>query len=217
MLKNFSFIILLFFLGCGNEKSCNAYLKFKPILDKAKLQCPTSEYNATYSRKYGDFKGFTSKYFYYKNCDLNFYMCGEYNRSELRFRDEFYISDDVNKTLEANVKLFPNSDEFTFLQIHGVSNGLNKPVLRVALYKGDIKFFVFDGNEYIIKDIGKYNGGFLDFKIVVGNNLLYIYKNKKLELNTSINYPDKCYYKLGVYLQRDGCAKSEFKDIKINF
>ena len=218
MLKKFSFLLLLFFIGWGNNnQSCNGYLKFKPILEKAKLQCPTSEYNSTYSRHYGDFEGFSSKYFYYKDCDLNFYMCGEHNRSELRFKNEFYISDEENKTLEAIVKLIPNTDEFTFLQIHGVTNGLNKPVLRVALYKGDIKFFIFDGDKYIIKNIGDYKGGFLDFKIIAGNEKLYIYKNNNLEFNTTINYPDKCYYKLGVYLQRDGCARAEFKKIKINF
>ena len=219
MSKKFSFLwILLLFLSCGaKETSVNSYEKFKPVLDKAMLQCPTSHFNKNCSRHYGDFEGFSNKYFYYQNDDLMFYMCGNHNRSELRFRNEFYFNDKKEKILEAEVKLDSNTDEFTFLQIHGLYTGLDKPVLRVALYKGKIKLFVFNGKKYIKKDLGKYKGGFLKFKIIAGNGYLIIYENNKLVFKTHINYPDKCYYKLGAYLQRPGCGNSEFNYIKINF
>ena len=221
MLKKFSFLILtLFFIGCGSsgtDKCSNPYLKFKPVLDKAKLQCPTSKFDPNCSRNYGDFEGFSNKYFYYEGCDLRFHMCGDHNRSELRFENEFYMSDEVNKTLEVSVKPLPNTDEFTFLQIHGIYNGLNKPVLRVAVYEGKLKLFIFDGNDYIKKEIGDYSPTFMNFKIVAGYGKLFVFKDGKLEINATIDYPDKCYYKLGVYLQRDGCADSIFQDIKINF
>ena len=217
MSKKFNFLWILFlFLSCSaKETAANSYEKFKPVLNKAMLQCPTSHFNKNCSRHYGDFEGFSNKYFYYKNDDLMFYMCGNHHRSELRFRDEFYFNDKKEKILEAEVKLDSNTDEFTFLQIHGLYTGLDKPVLRVALYKGKIKLFVFNGKKYIKKDLGKYEGGFLKFKIIAGKGYLIIYENNELVFKTPINYPDKCYYKLGVYLQRDGCAKSEFKDIKV--
>jgi len=200
-----------------NKKCSKPYLKFKPILDKAELQCPTSKFDANCSRHYGDFKGFSNKYFYYEGCNLRFHMCGDHNRSELRFQKEFYMSDDINKTLEAVVKPLSNTDEFTFLQIHGIYNGLNKPILRVAVYKNRLKLFIFDGDKYIKKDIGEYIPKFMKFKIVAGDSKLYVYKDGKLEINASINYPDKCYYKLGTYLQRNGCGDSIFQNIKINF
>ena len=229
MLRKFSFfIVLIFFIGCGGGSNIgnntikgayipSTYLKFKPVLDKAMLQCPTSEFNETYSRHYGDFEGFSSKYFYYGNSDLFFHMCGNHNRSELRFKDEFYINDDGYKILEAKLKLYPNSDEFTFLQLHGIKEGLNKPVLRVIFYEGKIKLFVFDGADYLKKDLGYISPDFINFKIQAGYGRLIVYKDGVLELNVSVNYPDKCYYKLGVYLQRDGCADAEFNNIKVNF
>ena len=228
----FMFVLFLF-VGCGSgggaggsknsapklvDTNCtDPYLKFQPILDKAMFQCPTSTFDANCSRNYGDFQGFSSKYFYYKKCDLVFHMCGEHNRSELRFQDEFYVSDEVNKTLEAIVKPMPSTDELTFLQLHGEHKGINKPVLRAIIYKGKLKLFVFNGTDYIKKDLGKYSPHFMKFKIIAGYGKLYVYKDNKLEINAKINYPDKCYYKLGAYLQRPGCGNSEFNYIKINF
>ena len=220
MFKKIKFLIIFLFLtACsGASFECNPYEKFKPVLDKSMLQCPTSHFNKNFSRHYGDFEGFSNKYFYYKNCDLIFYMCGNHHRSELRFKNEFYMNDKKKHILEVLVKPIPKTDEFTFLQIHGIYTGLNKPVLRVAVYKGKIKLFVFNGKKkYIKKDLGKYDGGFINFKIVAGNGKLIIYKDNRLVFKSFINYPDKCYYKLGVYLQRDGCARAEFKEIKINF
>jgi len=222
MLRKFSLLFFsLFLVGCGsgsgNESNKSAYLKFKPILDKAMLQCPTSKFDPNCSRDYGDFEDFSNKYFYYEGENLVFYMCGEHNRSELRFKDEFYFDDEVNKTLEAIVKVFPETKEMTFIQIHGVYNGLNKPILRVAVYNNVYKLFIFNGEEYIKKEIGNWDDNFSDFKIIAGHHKLYVYKNGKLEINTTIDYPDKCYYKVGVYLQYDGCGTSIFKDIKINF
>ena len=231
--KRVVFIFVLFlFVGCGNgggagdfknssptlvDTNCtDPYLKFKPILNKAMLQCPTSKDNSC-GTDYGDFEGFSNKYFYYKGCDLVFHMCGDHNRSELRFQDEFYVSDEVNKSLEVIVKPIPNTDELTFLQLHGVHTGINKPVLRAIIYKGKLKLFVFNGENYIKKDLGKYSPHFMKFRIIAGYSKLYVYKDGKLEINATINYPDKCYYKLGAYLQRSGCGDSEFNYIKINF
>ena len=219
MLKKFNFLIFLFLffnVSKGSEiNECNPYDRFETILNISKLQCPTSHFNKSCSRHYGDFEGFSNRYFYYKNCDLMFYMCGNHHRSELRFKDEFYMNDNKTHILKVLVKPIPKTDEFTFLQIHGIYTGLNKPLLRVAVYKDKIKLFVYDGKNYIKKDLGKYDGGFINFKIVAGKGKLIIYKNNRLVFKAFVNYPDKCYYKLGVYLQRDGCARAEFKEIML--
>jgi len=207
MLKIFSLVVFCNMLFAD-------YLHFKPILDKAKLQCPTSHFDKSCSRHYGNFEGFSNKYFFYDNHNLAFYMCGNHHRSELRFRDEFFMSGN-KKTLEAIVKLFPQTKEFTFLQIH-TYKGINKPILRVALYKNHLKLFVFNGKKYIKKDLGRYNFDYVKFKIVTGKNMLKIYQNDELVFKAKINCSDKVYFKAGVYLQRDGCAKAEFKEIKEN-
>ncbi|WP_024788376.1 MULTISPECIES: polysaccharide lyase family 7 protein [unclassified Lebetimonas] len=143
--------------------------KFKPILNNAKLQAPTSKYNPLYSVKYGKFNAYENKYFYLQDNDLMvFYMCKKHNRSELRFKNNWYINDNKEKILYANLKIFPlNSNEFTFLQIHSDNNlcDVNKPLLRVAFIKKRNKI---KNSIWAIIRVSPYENGYK--KIFLGKN-----------------------------------------------
>jgi len=224
-------ILLLFF----KLYACTPYSnsEFKDILDKSKLQAPTSSYDPKYSLHYGKFKGYYNKYFYLSNYKyMTFEMCGKKRRSELRLKDEWKVSDKNIHTLIAQVKALPkdNVDEFTILQIHTNakrSNNLNKPLLRVAYrreyhnIKNHIWAIIRDSanvNEKLYSkiDLTKNSNRFIDFKIVVANNTLQIFVDgvKKVQKDVSYWSDTYNYFKAGVYLQSDGCAKALFKELK---
>jgi hypothetical protein len=205
--------------------------KFKNVLDKSKLQAPKSSYNPQYSRKYGDFKNYSNKYFYLQNGRyMVFYMCGNHNRSELRFRNDWKVDSKTPKTLQARVKLFPlnSKREFTFLQIHADSTlfnvpTINKPLLRIVWYKklrgkkNHLWAVIrLSNNEFVKRyakiDLGKMPKGFFDVKIVVKDNNLKIYVDNKKKVDIDVSYWSDFYnyFKAGVYLQDDGCAKVLF-------
>ena len=196
------------------------YDKFYSVLNNAKLQCPTSHYNPIYSRK-KDFAGFANRYFYLdKYNNLVFYMCGNHKRSELRFKDEFSINS--KKSLEFDVKLIPlGSEEFTFAQIY--AKDFHKPFMRLAYkkaYRG-FKNYIWailrvKNKYYIKKALLPLKNRFLHFKIIIKNKTMYLfYENSEFSYNLS-DINSYLYFKLGVYLQSNGCAKSIFKYIKRN-
>ena len=192
----------------------NTYQKFKPILDIAYLQCPTSEFDPQCGTR--DFDGFVNNYFYYDNDNLVFEMCGEHNRSELRFNDEWKFEDSRNEMI-ATVKIQSFTQAFTFLQIHGILDELNKPILRIATFNNNIKAFIYNGSDYETYTLAEIDDQYHDYKIIAGNNSLIIYMDNEEKVNTTINYPSPCFFKCGVYLQRDGCAKSMFKAIDVKY
>ena len=118
ILMRYIAIFLLIFKLFASAPYSNS--NFKDILDKSKLQAPTSSYNPRYSVHYGKFKGYYNKYFYLSNYKyMTFKMCGKKRRSELRLKDEWQVSDKNSHILIAKVKALPqNVDEFTILQIH---------------------------------------------------------------------------------------------------
>jgi len=208
--------------------------KFRSVLDKSKLQAPKSSFDPLYSRKYGDFKGYSNKYFYLQdNKYMVFYMCGDHNRSELRFKNDWKTDTKTPKIIEARLKLFHLNAkrEFTFLQIHADSTlvdkpTINKPLLRVVWYKKlrHLKDHIWavvrlsgDVNQpyYQKIDLGKMPKGFFDVKVVVQNNMMYVYFNgeKKVALNVSYWQDYYNYFKAGVYLQDDGCGKILFEKL----
>ena len=152
------------------------------------------------------------------NKDFVFYMCDEHNRSELRFDDEWKFESGTKKVLKAKVKILELNNAFTMLQIH-TDGGINKPILRVATYENKLKLFIYDGSEYVKKEIDRWNdeseiiGKELQFKIVVKDNYLMVYYQCKKQIRVPINVVEDNYFKLGVYLQKDGCAKDEIYDI----
>jgi len=234
ILRGISFF--LFFVFLFGHDSPYSLDKFKSVLDISKLQAPKSSYDPLYSRHYGDFQYYSNKYFYLQdNKYMVFYMCGDHNRSELRFKNDWSVNTNTPKILEAEVKLFPLNAkrEFTFLQIHADSTLKNKPIikkplLRIVWYKnlhnkhnhiwavirqsGDVNI-----NKYLKIDLGLMPKSFFDVKIVVYNNILKIYVNNKLKINKDVSYWQKYknYFKAGVYLQDIGCAKVLFDKLII--
>ncbi len=202
------------------------YLKFKNILNIANLQCPTSNENDFCYRKAGDFYNYTNDNFYYDNDNMIFKICGYKNRSELRFIQNWNFNDTAKQEFTITAKVEPYTDEFTFMQIHGITDNLNKPILRMATFKNEIKAFIWNGSSYESYVLQARDDNYMTYKIIAGNKTLQIYKlnpnnsnNSTFDLvvNTAINYPSDCYFKCGAYLQRDGCAITYIKDIQIKY
>ncbi|NPA73433.1 MAG: polysaccharide lyase family 7 protein [Epsilonproteobacteria bacterium] len=209
--------------------------KFKDILNKSKLQAPSSPYDPMFGRKYGDFEAYSNKFFYLQDRRyMVFKMCGERNRSELRAKNIWKVSDENEKILQARVKLFPlnSKREFTFLQIHADSTlkdrpTINKPLLRVVWYKklkgkkGHIWAIVrlnwSKFSHYKKIDLGKMPKTFFDVKITVANNMLKIYINNTKKVDMYVGYWKQYYnyFKAGVYMQDIGCAKVLFDKLII--
>lgn len=235
MKKLILFLSVLLF-ACNTPYSLD---KFKGVLNISKLQAPYSKYDPLYCVKYGKFKDVCNKYFYLQdNKYMAFFMCqddeSEHKRSELRFKDDFKVSE--NHTLEARLKIFPlNQDrEFTFLQIHADSTlknlpTINKPLLRITWWRelhniynhlwavirlGSGKF-----SRYAKIDLGKKPKDFFDVTIRVKNSKLSIWINGENKIdNFDVSYWNKYYnyFKAGVYLQGVGCAKVLFDKLIIN-
>ncbi len=229
----FLFVFITSLFACNSPYSLD---KFKEVLNIAKLQAPTSHYDPLYSAKYGQFKDFCNKYFYLQdNKYMTFFMCGKKDRSELRFKNDWKVSSKNAKILEAEVKLFPLNEkrEFTFLQIHAddtLKNKpiINKPLLRIVWYKelhnklNHLWAVIRTCDDpYIMcyekDDLGKMPKGFFDVKIKVQNSNLKIWVNNKLKVNKNISYWNRFYnyFKAGVYLQDDGCAKDLFNKLNV--
>lgn len=198
----------------NQEFNKKTYSKFKKVLGKAKLQCPTSAYDPKCGRHAGDFDNFANDAFFYKDKSLVFSMCNNHHRSELRFIKEWNFKDNKTYVFKATVKPVSATEEFTFIQIHGIKDNINKPVLRIALNNGKIRAIVFDGKHYYKKTLEKYKKErFINFKIKAGRGVLRIYKDHQKVMELPISYPSDCFFKCGVYLQRKGCAKAYFKKI----
>lgn len=150
-------------------------------------------------------------------------MCGKHKRSELRFLDEFKFGKNIKRQIEANFKIRKVNKAFTFLQIH-TNKGINKPILRVAIYNKKIKLFIFNGKKYIKHTVYKYKklkeikGQEIYVKINVKNNILHVFlenKNFKDYFKTVIyDNKDNVYFKIGNYLQKNGCSKIFVYNIK---
>ena len=210
--------------------------KFKNILDISKLQAPSSSYDSLYSVKYGKFSYYSNKYFFLQDKQyMTFFMCGKKNRSELRFEKDWKTDTKNLKILKAKIKLFPLNEkrEFTFLQIHADStleNSINKPLLRIVWRK---EFHSLKGHlwavvrlddtirgKYAKFDLGVMPEEFFSIKITVGFSKLSLWIDDKQILdNFDIGYWKKYYnyFKAGVYLQDEGCAKVLFDKLKINY
>jgi len=213
--------------------------KFQDVLNKSKLQAPGSSFNPLYSVKYGEFEDYSNRYFYLQDRKyMVFYMCGYKNRSELRFKDIWSVDTNTLKEISARVKLFPlnTKKEFTFLQIHADSTLKNKPIihkplLRVVWYKvlkhkKNYLWAIIRTNatlhktqkDYLKIPLIKAPKGFFDIKISVKNKKLNIYvDNKNVVKDFDVAYWSRYhnYFKAGVYLQSEGCAKVLFDKLQI--
>jgi hypothetical protein len=235
MKKLILFLSVLLF-ACNTPYSLD---KFKGVLNISKLQAPYSKYDPLYGVKYGKFKDVCNKYFYLQdNKYMAFFMCqddeSEHKRSELRFKDDFKVSE--NHTLEARLKIFPLNQEreFTFLQIHADSTlknlpTINKPLLRITWWRelhniynhlwAVIRLGTSSFSKYAKIDLGKKPEDFFDITIKVENSKLSIWINGENKIdNFDISYWNKYYnyFKAGVYLQGVGCAKVLFDKLITN-
>jgi len=232
MKKIIFFIFSLFLFAHDSPYSLK---KFRSILNMSKLQAPISHYNPLYSVKYGQFANYSNKYFYLQdNKYMVFFMCGKKNRSELRLKKEWKVNTKKNIALYARVKLFVLNAkrEFTFLQIHADSNlpnSINKPLLRIV-WKKELHNLrnhlwavirtssnVFN-QSYQKIDLGEMPKGFFDIVIMIKANKLSIkadnnYLIKDFDVSYWKNFYN--YFKAGVYLQDDGCAKALFERLYI--
>jgi len=212
---------------------------FQDILNNTKLQAPTSHFDPKWSRDYGEFQYYENKYFYLQdNKYMTFLMCGKKNRSELREKETWKVSTQKAKILFAEIAFFSLNAkrEFTFLQIHAdpnyknnlKHNSINKPLLRIVWKKQyrNLKNHIWavirtsallEEHKYIKIDLGKYKNNFFTVKIVVKTSRLVIYINNTRKVDLSVSYWDNIwnYFKAGVYLQDNGCAKILFKQLRI--
>jgi len=181
------------------------------------LQCPTSKESSEKCIP-KNFKNDNNRHF-------TFSMCGEHNRSELRFADEFDFSDGTFRELDASVKIreFNDKRASTYIQIH-TKGGINKPILRVATFNRRLKLFIYNGDRYIKKTLMTWDndkeilGKELKFRVIVKDKDLIVYFNGRKVIKVKINVDDLNYYKIGDYLQRDGCSKDEvYKITYINW
>jgi hypothetical protein len=209
--------------------------KFQSVLNISKLQAPLSSFDPLYSRKYGDFAFYSNKYFYLQDRNyMVFYMCGNHRRSELRFKEDWKVDTKIPKILEARVKLFVLNQkrEFTFLQIHADSTlknapVINKPLLRIVWYKklkglkNHLWAVIRLGGgvyaNYQKVDLGELNKGLFNVKILVAKNQLRVFVNGVEKVNQNVSYWSKYYnyFKAGVYLQDEGCAKALFEKLTV--
>ena len=173
------------------------------------LQCPTSKESNCGK---DNFKN-------NNNRDFIFKINGEHKRSELRFDDEFYFEDGTFRELDVKFKIKELNDAATFVQIH-TKGGINKPILRIATYNNKLKLFIYNGERYIKKtvltwkDKSEILNKELSFKVVVKDKDLIVYFNNRKLIKVRINVDELNYYKIGVYLQKDGTAAAEHYDIK---
>jgi len=211
--------------------------KFHPVLKASKLQAPSSRFDPRWGTRYGQFRGIAHKYFYLEKKELmSFAMCGKKHRSELRQRDDFKVEDTKPHTLYAEVKLYPKTTqrEFTFLQIHADptlnipnNTSINKPLLRVVWKKRYRNRYNHlwavictntdvNNSTYTKIDLGRLEDRYHSFKIVVQNSRMKIYVDGDLKVDFDVSYWNGMwnYYKAGVYLQSNGCAKATFKELR---
>ncbi len=231
------FLILFFVVFALAHNTPYSLKKFRLILENSKLQAPLSAYNPLYSRHYGDFKYYFNKYFYLLDGRyMTFYMCGKKHRSELRFKENWKVDTKFSKILDVKVKLFCLGEikEFTFLQIHADSTlknqlTINKPLLRIVWLKK--LYGVYNHLWAVIRttsdkynqkyqkiDLNQMPEDFFNIKIEVKSSKLNIWVNNLHKIdNFDISYWNKYqnYFKLGVYLQDNGCAKVLFDEIKM--
>ena len=190
----------------NNEILSSPYYKYKKIMNESYLQIKKS------SNIIRDKNFFNNNFYLSNNKYLTFYMCGKYNRSELRFLDEFGLNE--KRELKASVILNDiNSSKYTFMQIFNKTK--NKPLVRIAYYKKEIKgipnkiWAVVNSNQFfLLTDKKRFN-----ISLQINNYNLKIFINKKMKLDYNFSENSTNYFKLGMYLQDNGCAKSYFQNI----
>jgi len=228
--KSLSLAALLFAAALAHDAPYSLQ-KFRPALDGAKLQAPVSAYDPRYSIRYGDFAYRANRYFYLQDGSyMTFLMCGAKNRSELRRRSEWPVTTSEPKRIEARLRPFAldAKREFTFLQIHDTGTEANKPLLRVVWrkkYRGkkDHLWAIIRlsddrrSSEYEKVDLGAAPKGerWADLAVEVRQGRMKVWRDGRLFVDKDVTYWRSAhnYFKAGVYLQDEGCAKVLFNKL----
>ncbi len=225
--KSLSLAALLFAAALAHDAPYSLE-KFRPALDGAKLQAPKSAFDPRYSIRYGDFAYRANRYFYLQDGSyMTFLMCGAKNRSELRRQSEWSVTTAKPRRIEARLRpiALDAKREFTFLQIHDSGTEANKPLLRVVWRKKyrkkkDHLWAIIrlsdnrDASEYEKVDLGPAPKGerWSDFVVEVQGGRMRLWRDGRLLVDKDVRYwrSERNYFKAGVYLQDDGCAKVLF-------
>ncbi len=197
---------------------------FRPVLDSSKLQCPKSSGGYCFV-PYGQFEGVSNEHFYLVGRWMTFEMCGNRLRSELRYRGEFFVEEEA--VLHARVLPVPlSAPEFTFLQLYGKDMG--KPLLRLVWkgYRYGIHSHIWavlrqyheEGDSLSVEwvDLGEFRGAF-DVMLKLHRGTLLIRANGRAVSRDVGRWKGRLYFKAGVYIQGEGCARTHFEHLDITF
>lgn len=238
-MKKILFFAIIGFIPLLAKSTPYSLEKFRSVLKQSNLQAPTSRYDAHYGVKDSGFQYYQNRYFYLQDGRyMMFEMCDKKHRSELREKNDWYVTTATPKVLFAKVYLFAlnQTREFTFLQIHSDSNRfgkngaiINKPLLRIAWQKEyhnrhDHLWAVIrltpdkDEQRYVKIDLGKRPKDFFTTKIEVVKSRMKLFVNDTLKVNMDVSYWNNFlnYFKAGVYLQGEGCSKVLFDELKFD-
>jgi uncharacterized repeat protein (TIGR02543 family) len=197
--------------------------KFQAAIAECKLQAPTSSTAATQAEL---MDGYCSDWFRVADTDkMAFYQAGASQRTELRYLDNWYVTN-ANRTAHANLKIVSQTcDQVTFMQIHDDANagaGPNKPLLRIYKYRtkspanhlwAAIKTDSGGENTAHV-DLGPAPTGYFDCDITVAEGNLHIAIEGTNRVNMRVafwTYPS--YWKAGVYLQDAGDVTIHFNEL----
>lgn len=197
--------------------------KFRPVLDRCKLQCPdsgTSVNNGT------DLQNAASRFFHVANTNkMEFYQSGKNNRTELRELSEWSTATTNARSLTARVKVqgvSPDMNEVTIFQIHESGAFPNEPLLRVSWirYKYGLTNHVWSirrtnvtSEACIYTDLGAPGNQYFKINItVITNRLTVTVNDAALVKNQGVGFWKKLtnYFKAGAYLQSEGYATIRF-------
>jgi len=189
----------------------------------SKLQAPNSTTVATQADL---INGYSSNNFYVVNGDeVAFNQSGASMRTELRYLNNWTISQD-DRYLHANLKIAQQTnDQVTFMQIHddaNVGSGPNKPLARIYKHKtkapADHLWLAYKTDASGLTtshiDLGLAPTEYFDCDInIIGERLIVLIDGvEKADIDVSF-WTFLSYWKAGVYLQDAGEATMYFNEL----
>jgi len=209
------------------------YDKFKPVLDKSRLQIYKDNPNTQNTQdsnnttvEPGDFNEKKFPQFYADiNANLHFTITKKPNtykvRSELKEQlDTWSTSDNVGHYWVATLRcLKPKTGitSYTWMQIHGTKDSYNNPLLRLlwerdrqGLYDHIWAIIIISDPDtpkiYEYVDLGERPNDYFTAEVYVKNNMMDIIINRQVKRSINVTYWEKVqnYYKAGVYINRYG-------------
>ncbi len=210
--------------------------KFRSVLDGSKLQAPTSSTLIPH----GEFDEQSNQYFSLDptGTHMTFTVSGDSNRSELRqMTGDWQTSSPTWQKMIGRVKVdYPadtSMNQFTFMQIHDVTGGLNKPLIRLTWRRSRagqddhlwaaIRTPADPGRPISLSnldadwiDLGPRPTGFFKAEIKVRDNTMKVKIDDVTLISKDVAYWDGLdnYFKAGVYNQDPGTSTVWFDSLK---